>query len=60
MLAAVNGILVAKPNCAAAVIVVPAYDSAVAVLITFETLLDANVGSVTIVDCSAPPNPIKP
>ena len=50
MLAAVNGILVAKPNPAAAVIVVPAHNSAVAVLITFPTLLEALVGSATIVD----------
>ena len=60
VLLAVKGILVEKPNSAAAVTVVPAHNSAAAVLITLATLLAALVGSATIDDCSAPPNPIKP
>ena len=60
---AVKGMLLLNPVCTAplcAVIVVPAYNSAVFVLITLATLLVANVGSATIVDCSAPAKPTKP
>ena len=60
---AVKGMLLLKPDCtvpATAVTVVPAHSSAVLVLITLATLFVASVGSVTIVDCSAPPNPTTP
>ena len=55
-----KGTGLANPNPAAAVIVVPAQDSAVADLITLTTVLEEFVGSVTIVEASAPPNPITP
>ena len=58
-----NGIFVEKPRCTpprVSVMVVPAKISAPAARTTRATLLAASVGSVTIVDASAPPKPTRP
>ena len=55
-----KGTGLANPKAAAAVIVVPAQGCAEADLITLTTVLLGFVGSVTIVDASAPSNPITP
>jgi len=58
--ASLNGIAVAKPAPAPFVIVVPAHNSAAPDLITLATILVASVGSISIEEASAPPNPINP
>ena len=58
--AAVKGISEAKPNSSGAVIVVPAHVAAVASFTTLTTALVISVGSIAIVEISAPPKPITP